>query len=54
MSDKGTLHLPNCPECQEPVELETAWVDETGLAVHADCYLSKLRREQASAPPLEP
>jgi hypothetical protein len=54
MSDKGTLHLPNCPECQKPVELETAWVDETGKAIHADCYLSKLRREQASAPPLEP
>jgi len=54
MSDKAAVQLPNCPECQKPVELETAWVDEAGKAVHADCYLAKLRREQAGAPPLEP
>ena len=54
MSDRAELQLPNCPECQKPVELETAWVDEAGKAVHADCYLGNLRRERASAPPWEP
>jgi hypothetical protein len=42
-----------CPQCQKPVELETAWVDDDGKPIHAECYLLKLRREQAAAPPLE-
>ena len=53
MNKDSSVELPICPQCAKPVELETAWVDESGKAVHADCYLGKLRREQASAPPLE-
>jgi hypothetical protein len=42
-----------CIYCHKAVQLETAWVDDTGKTVHAECYLLKLRREQATAPPFE-
>jgi hypothetical protein len=45
--------LPMCVHCQKPIEMKSAWIDESGNAIHAKCYLLKLRREQAKAPPLE-
>jgi hypothetical protein len=53
MADGFTAPLPMCAYCQKPVKLETAWIDDTGEAIHAECYLLKLRREQAAAPPFE-
>jgi hypothetical protein len=43
-----------CSECKTPVESETAWLDDKGKPIHAECYLIMLRREQATAPPLDP
>ena len=31
-----------CSICKKPVELETSKTDEHGLAVHEDCYASKI------------
>ena len=42
-SAKTTL----CSVCNEPVSLETAKTDETGQAIHEECYLVNLNRKQA-------
>jgi len=42
-----------CSECKKPLELETAWLDDKGKPIHSECYLTMLRREQATAPPLD-
>jgi hypothetical protein len=53
MAERYTTHLPMCVYCHKAVELETAWIDEMGKAIHAKCYLLKLREEQAASPPFE-
>jgi|HubBroStandDraft_2_1064218.scaffolds.fasta_scaffold13280_6 hypothetical protein len=40
-------HLPICPLCNEPVELETAKTDENGNAVHEECYTLKVQPERS-------
>ncbi|HLZ41638.1 MAG TPA: hypothetical protein VKQ11_11785 [Candidatus Sulfotelmatobacter sp.] len=42
-SAKTTL----CSACNEPVSLETAKTDESGQAIHEECYLVNLNRNQA-------
>lgn len=42
-SAKTTL----CLVCNEPVSLETAKTDESGQAIHEECYLVNLNRNQA-------
>lgn len=37
-----------CRICGKPVALDIAKTDECGKAVHEDCYVSKMRFEQAS------
>jgi len=34
---------PLCSECQMPVELGTARIDEQGKPIHPECYLVRLR-----------
>lgn len=35
-----------CSICNQPIQLEWANTDEQGLAVHEECYVMKLHREQ--------
>jgi hypothetical protein len=37
---------PVCPICGEPVGLETAKTDETGVAIHEACYLLMLELKE--------
>jgi hypothetical protein len=37
-----------CPICARAVSLETANTDETGRAIHQECYLLKLKLKRAS------
>jgi hypothetical protein len=37
--------LPLCPVCNKPVPLETAMTDGDGCAIHEECYLLALTRE---------
>jgi hypothetical protein len=37
-----------CPICERAVSLETANTDETGRAIHQECYLLKLKLKRAS------
>lgn len=45
--------LIRCSLCQMPVQLESSKTDENGKAVHGECYLLRLRLEQATSPPTE-
>jgi hypothetical protein len=47
-SELGVLR---CSLCQMPVQLEDSKTDENGKAVHEECYLLRLRLEQATTPP---
>ncbi|MFY9842870.1 MAG: hypothetical protein WA718_01435 [Terriglobales bacterium] len=44
------VRLPECAECEEAVVLETAVTDEDGRAIHADCYLLRLRLKRYARP----
>ena len=37
---------PDCVICKESVSLEESKADEYGQAVHEECYLSKLTKQQ--------
>lgn len=37
-----------CSTCCKPIALEVAKTDESGQAIHEDCYLLELNRKQAS------
>ena len=43
--------LVRCSLCQMPVPLESSKTDENGKAVHEECYMLRLRLEQATTPP---
>jgi len=45
--------LIRCALCQMPVPLESSKTDENGKAVHEQCYLLRLRLEQATIPPTD-
>src|SRR5580658_4950685 len=34
-----TAQRPMCSECQKEVKVESRWVDDSGKAIHAECYL---------------
>jgi hypothetical protein len=38
----GTRWVPTCVVCNNTVELETCKTDESGKALHEECYLRKL------------
>jgi hypothetical protein len=40
----STRWVPTCPLCNNAVELETCQIDESGKAIHEECYLRKLIR----------
>jgi hypothetical protein len=42
--------LARCYLCDKPLPLEDSKTDESGKAVHEECYLLKLRLRQASTP----
>jgi hypothetical protein len=44
-------HLPLCPICNEPVELENSKANENGKAVHEDCYVATLKVPPSPEPP---
>ena len=39
--------LPRCSLCDKPVPLEASKTDESGKAVHEECYVLKIRLRQA-------
>jgi hypothetical protein len=45
------LRVPLCSICNKPVEVEAATIDEHGEAIHEECWLLKMRLEQAKKPP---
>jgi hypothetical protein len=45
------LRVPLCSICNKPVEVEAATIDENGEAIHEECWLLKMRLEQAKKPP---
>lgn len=47
-SSKGKSAPLLCPMCGKPVAVETSKTDESGRAIHGDCYLLKVKLEQAS------
>lgn len=42
MAHIPTASYPICPLCSEHIELESAYTDEKGRAVHEECYVSHL------------
>ena len=44
-------HLVHCSLCHNLVPLESSRTDEDGHAVHEECYVLRLRLEQAITPP---
>jgi hypothetical protein len=42
--------LPTCSICSRPVPLETCKTDETGTAVHEECYVLTLKQNRATTP----
>lgn len=46
-------NLPNCPLCNEPIELKNAKTDGRGKAVHEECFL-RLIVAQPRQPDLQP
>jgi hypothetical protein len=44
------VRLPKCNICNRAVELETAKTDESGKAVHEDCYVRILRLKAITPP----
>jgi hypothetical protein len=40
----STRWVPTCALCNNTVELETCKIDESGKAIHEECYLRKLIR----------
>ena len=43
--------LIRCSLCQMPVPVESSKADDNGKAVHEECYLLRLRLEQATTLP---
>jgi hypothetical protein len=43
--------LPTCSICNEPVELEATKTNESGKAIHEECYVLKVRLKQATTQP---
>jgi len=43
--------LPTCSICQKPVDLQIALIDRNGKAVHEECYVLKVRQEDAKKKP---
>jgi hypothetical protein len=41
---------PSCRFCNEAVELENSQTDQDGKAVHEECYVSALKRENPKTP----
>ena len=44
--------LPICSVCNEPVELNTAKVNEVGNPIHEECYVLKVSLRKDKTPPL--
>jgi hypothetical protein len=44
----GIRWVPTCVLCGRPVKLETCKTDECGKCIHEQCYVRKIRLEQAS------
>jgi|HubBroStandDraft_6_1064221.scaffolds.fasta_scaffold785987_2 hypothetical protein len=42
---------PLCGICNKPVELDIAVTDQDGKPVHEECYVLKVRQEDAKKPP---
>ena len=42
--------IPTCWICGKPAPLESCKIDEHGLAVHENCYVTRLALEMAQPP----
>jgi hypothetical protein len=49
--DERTPTWPMCGICNEPVRLETSKTDETGRAVHEECYILKVKLHRPTTLP---
>jgi hypothetical protein len=43
--------LPLCSICNKPVDLQIAITDQDGKPVHEECYVRKVRQQDAKKPP---
>jgi hypothetical protein len=43
--------FPTCSICNKPVQPDIAVTDQDGKPVHEDCYVLKVRQEDAKKPP---
>jgi hypothetical protein len=50
MPNNAGSELPMCSYCANPVEIENATTDEDGKAIHAECYLLRLRAQRSTLP----
>ena len=46
-----SARLPVCSICKNPVDLTIDLTDQDGNAVHEECYVRKVRQEDARKPP---
>jgi hypothetical protein len=50
MPNHPNFQLPMCSYCADPVEIENARTDEDGKAIHAECYLLRLKAQRSTLP----
>jgi hypothetical protein len=41
---KVSVKVPLCAVCRKPVDLKTAKTDDSGKAVHEECYVARLKK----------
>jgi hypothetical protein len=51
MPNHAKSQLPMCSYCANPVEIENATTDEDGKAIHAECYLLRLKEQRSTLHP---
>jgi hypothetical protein len=50
MPNHPNSELPMCSYCADPVKIENAKTDEDGKAIHAECYLLRLKAQRSTLP----
>jgi hypothetical protein len=48
-----TRQYSTCSECQKPLDIENARIDENGNPIHPECYLLRLRLSRDIPPSTE-
>jgi hypothetical protein len=50
VSNDDRTHPLRCSECQQPLGPEIARTDEDGNAIHAECYVLRLKMKRGATP----